>query len=77
MDVEPGRRAQAILVAVVVADAHTCLIDDRLGQQFDLRVVQGRQAGPCLLVVEGSLVVIVHGVGAGGSRETGVLIGTG
>ena len=40
--------------------------DDRLGQQFDLRVVQGRQAGPCLLIVEGSLVVIVHRVGSGG-----------
>ena len=66
-----------VLVAMVLPDAHPCLVDDRLRQQFDLRVVQGRQASPCLLVVEGSqaAIVIVHRVGAGGSRETGVLVG--
>ena len=67
----------AVWVAMVLPDAHPCLVDDRLGQQFDLRVVQGRQAGPCLLVVEGSqaAIVIVHRVGSSGSRETGVLVG--
>lgn len=62
------------LAAVVVREALAGLFDDGLGQQANLIVIQGGQAGPGRFVAEGLLVVIVRDIGApGGARVTRVL----